>query len=281
MRKPKPTAKKNLRPLATITRQIHAEERASVFKIGKLLLEAKDQVKRGQWLPYLKQIGWEARTAQLYMAVASLAAKYETISHLDAAPTALFALTWVAEHNSDAVTVAVERLEKSVARKDPASVQRRTVMLSSLASKNPMLTEIALEGVHEAINQNCYGDPVRSEAMEAQARAIGGANPTTQEELEAVRAQHPIPDPSLPDIPPEDVGEPEPEPLPHQQELVDQFKEAIDALLPLAARSSATFAGIVAPFDLDMVANFLKQVADASRASERQDIARAVAEHLR
>jgi hypothetical protein len=47
--------------------------------------------------------------------------------------------------------------------------------------------------------------------------------------------------------------------------------------LPLAARPSATFAGLFAPDDLDMLANFLKQV---SAASERQAMAGKVAEHL-
>jgi hypothetical protein len=298
MRKPKPSAKKNRRPLADITRQIHAEERASVFKIGKLLIEAKDQLEHGMWLPYLKDIGWEARAAQLYMAVASLATKYENISHLDAALTALYALTWLEEN---AVPLAIERLKKSVARKDNASVQRRTVELSALAFENPKLSEIALEGMHEAINRDCDDDPVLSEAMQALASAIKEANPTTAEELEAIRAR-PLID-TLPDDPasaftvhvetdpkshvvevdeepepePDDVGDVEPERPPRYQELVDQFKGAIGALLPLAARPSATFAGLFAPDDLDMLSNFLKQVA---AASERQARAGEVAEHL-
>jgi hypothetical protein len=297
MRKPKPTAQKNHRPLAAITRQIQAEERSSVFKIGKLLIEAKDQLKHGDWLPYLKDIGWEARSAQLYMAVASLAAKYENISHLDAALTALFALTWVEEK---ALPLAIERLKKSVARKDSASLQRRMVELSSLAFENPKLSEIALEGMHEAINRNCDGDPVLSEAMAALASAIKEANPTTTEELEAIRARPLIVD-TLPDerastitvhvetepksrvvetvhvVEVDEHDDEEPERPPRHQELVDQFKGAIDALLPLAARPSATFAGLFAPDDLDMLANFLKQV---SAASERQAMAGKVAEHL-
>lgn len=283
MGKDKPTGKKNHRPLKAITREIHREERASVFKIGKLLIEAKDQLKHGEWLPYLRGIGWEARLAQMYMAVASLAAKYETISHLDAALTALFALTWVED---SVLPLAIERLKESVARKDNASAQRRTVELSPLASENPALNDIALEGVDEANNQNCYGDPVRSEAMKNLARAIEEANPSTAEELDAVRAKHPLPDPDgaiedevdrvvMPEDGADDVvdDEPEPQRLPREQELVDQFKEAIDALLPFAARPSATFAGIVAAHDLDMLANFLKQIA----ASKRQAAATVVA----
>jgi hypothetical protein len=54
---------------------------------GELLLEAKDQIPHGQWLPWLEQhCGVTPRAAQMYMRVAKYRAaielKYEDISHL-------------------------------------------------------------------------------------------------------------------------------------------------------------------------------------------------------
>jgi hypothetical protein len=54
---------------------------------GELLLEAKDQIPHGQWLPWLEQhCGVTPRAAQMYMRVATYRAaielKYEDISHL-------------------------------------------------------------------------------------------------------------------------------------------------------------------------------------------------------
>jgi hypothetical protein len=49
-------------------------------KAGELLIEAKDEVPHGQWLPWLQQVGVPTRTAQRYMQLARV--KYDTVSHL-------------------------------------------------------------------------------------------------------------------------------------------------------------------------------------------------------
>ena len=86
-------ARKNLRPLTAITADIYKSGRQNIFTIGKLLREAKAHFPHGKWLPYLKSIEWNERTAQLYMSVADLADKYESVSHLNASPGALYELT--------------------------------------------------------------------------------------------------------------------------------------------------------------------------------------------
>ena len=64
-----------------------------VINIGNLLLEAKEQLKHGEWLPWLKaNFGSSIRSAQNYMAAARFAAKYATVAHLRLRPTALYLL---------------------------------------------------------------------------------------------------------------------------------------------------------------------------------------------
>ena len=61
---------------------------------GELLLEAKDQIPHGQWLPWLEQrCGVTPRAAQMYMRVAkhraAIELKYEDTSHLTIADAPL------------------------------------------------------------------------------------------------------------------------------------------------------------------------------------------------
>jgi hypothetical protein len=65
----------------------------NVLRIGALLLEAKAQVKHGEWLPWLEaQTGFSERTAQNYMAAARFATKYATVADLKLRPSALYHL---------------------------------------------------------------------------------------------------------------------------------------------------------------------------------------------
>jgi hypothetical protein len=50
---------------------------------GKKLIEAKELLGHGKWLPWLKDVGINPRTAQRYMQLAQIPdAKYVTVSHL-------------------------------------------------------------------------------------------------------------------------------------------------------------------------------------------------------
>jgi Protein of unknown function (DUF3102) len=69
------------------------------------------------------------------------------------------------------------------------------------------------------------------------------------------------------DDPPPVPSEPTPSPSVREAALAEQFRDAVTALVKLAARPSKTFAGVVPANDLDMVANFLKQVASKEKAS--------------
>jgi hypothetical protein len=298
-------------------------ERANIFVIGKLLLEAKEQAGHGTWLRYLKSIGWSDRNAQLHMSVARLAAKYETVADLNAAPTALYQLAWLeedqekkvkdlAEDKSDddevarcvrgaieldtaVLPLAIERLRASVARGDNAEQQRQAVVLTSMAQLNPGIGDVALEGASKAINHNCFGDTARYKSMEDQAQAILKANPKTKEELKAIIDKHPILMPGgkvkQDDLAIDDSGVIIDDGSDAYKDLeaqaceareaaerdvtvtVERFDEACDALLELAATPSEVLTvSTIDEGDLDMLGNFLKQVAASKRKRAAPDL---------
>jgi hypothetical protein len=57
--------------------------------------------------------------------------------------------------------------------------------------------------------------------------------------------------------------QPKPNPKPRQAALQDQFRTAFDTLQSLSTKPAHTFAGIVPPGDLEMLSNFLRQIACA------------------
>lgn len=257
---------KNRRPIATITADIHKTDRQYVFALGKLFREAKAQLEHGEWLPYLKEIEWPPSTVRLYMDVDALAAKYLTVAHLKAAPTALYQLTWLDEKHPDAVPLAIERLKKSVARKDSAAKQKRVVVLSPDAKAYPGLTEIALEGMSDAINTSCFGDEARSKSMAEQAQAIIKANPKTEEELSKICADHPIVLPTGMTLD-ADVDDEPPSIVPDEDIADDpEFVKAIQTILDRMPQDQIV-KGLIAP-DLLQAADFLKSLAQRLRGDD-------------
>jgi hypothetical protein len=258
-------SKKNARPLSKITAEIHRADRQSLVTIGRLLTEAKQQLDHGQWLPYLKDLHWTARTAQLYMSVAALVTKYEAIAHLEAAPSALYALVWVAENHDGAMPSAIERLEKSVEEHASAHEQRQAVYLAVIARRyDKPLTDIALKGIFDAEQRGDLRDPKAFDAAMGRVKAIADANPKTVEELDAIVTKATVTHPSIfvGDEPTEDDDDKER----HDEEpsFGDQFVEAVEALKDLAAKPAVSFAGLADAGELDMLGNFLKQVAAAT-----------------
>lgn len=256
---------KNRRPIASITADIHKTDRQYVFALGKLFTEAKAQLEHGEWLPYLKEIEWPPSTVRLYMDVYALAAKYPTVANLKAAPTALYQLTWLDEKHPDAVPLAIERLKKSVARKDSAAKQKRVIVLSPDAKAYPDLTEIALEGMSDAINMSCFGDEARSKSMAEQAQAIIKANPKTEEELSKICADHPI---LLPTGLSLDADDDEPPSIVPDEDVADdpEFIQAIQTILDRMPQAQIV-KGLIAP-DLLQAADFLKSLAQRLRGDD-------------
>jgi hypothetical protein len=74
-------------------------ERNNLFVIGTLLIEAKDKVAHGDWLPWLaKNFGRSVSTAYNYMSAARYLVKFPTVGNLKLAPDAIY---WLARDHFD------------------------------------------------------------------------------------------------------------------------------------------------------------------------------------
>ena len=63
-----------------------------IIEIGKNLIEVKQSIGHGNWLPWLEaEFGWSQRTAYNFMGVADKF-KFATVANLDIAPKALYLL---------------------------------------------------------------------------------------------------------------------------------------------------------------------------------------------
>ncbi|MGD0533506.1 MAG: DUF3102 domain-containing protein, partial [Methyloceanibacter sp.] len=87
-------------------------ETADILTIGTLLVEAKAQVKHGEWLPWLKQeFSMSERSAQNYMKAAQFVDKNEIVADLKLSPSALYLLSgdsyWADEYGRRDATDAV------------------------------------------------------------------------------------------------------------------------------------------------------------------------------
>lgn len=72
------TIRGTLRMIGTYER----ETARCAISVGQMLLEAKQAVKHGEWLPFLREAGIGEWTAQRYMALAGSGFKYDTVTDL-------------------------------------------------------------------------------------------------------------------------------------------------------------------------------------------------------
>jgi hypothetical protein len=90
--------RRNRRPLDDIAADIHKLQRSSLFAIGDLLIEAKEQLlDHGEFLPWLEgHFEWSEDTAENYMGASRLAAKFRNIRNLKLAKTTIYELVELA-----------------------------------------------------------------------------------------------------------------------------------------------------------------------------------------
>src|SRR5262245_35755711 len=122
------------RSLDAIATDIHKNECANVFQIGKLLIEANDQCEHGQWLDWVKrEFEWSPDTAENYMNVARLAAKLRTVRNLKVPARTLYAL---AHLKDEVVPDALAKLEAAAKKGRVTTAQgRKIIELAELRSE--------------------------------------------------------------------------------------------------------------------------------------------------
>jgi hypothetical protein len=296
--------KPNTRPLDTIADNIHRLERRNIFDIGDLLIEAKSQCEHGEWLDWLSdEFDWSVDTAENYMRVAEMGAKFRNIRNLKLGKTTLYALAGEAEEHLHSI---VDELAKHATQARLKSCDAERVIdigigrhmagdlpdaalaklarlddsapwyqkaVSALREHNPETDEHASEIV-TAISMEYYlgtpqvADDERSCDPEARRRAQDEA----EREAESILAGDP---PVLP----ASVAPPEPKKLGPASLWAgtETFDRAVRDLLDLSTKPAARFVGVFPPADLQKVSDFLLAVTVADKAKAKPDISPTVA----
>jgi hypothetical protein len=282
--------RKNERSLDTIADDINQLERANIFDIGGLLIEAKAQCEHGQWMPWLEtEFAWSADTAERYMKVARLGEKFRTVRNLKLAPTTLYRL---ADHeNEDDLPAIIDELEKHATKKSLKPREAERVIRVGIGRRRfgdrPDATLVHLVELDENIGEAWYENAVA---------ALKDRNPETDEDAngivekiewdalvdkidwsksEAARERRrdevkyetdDILDGSPPDLPPPTTP-PEPQKIGADSDWAEQepFNQAVKTLLELRAKPISRFVGTFSSADLNEVSAFLMAVAAANK----------------
>jgi hypothetical protein len=106
------------RTLNQIAGDIHRHERASIFEIGALLIEAEEACDHGQWYAWLKrEFDWSLSTAANYMWAAKLAAKSPTVRDLNVPARIIYRLAhYLTDPKLPAMLTALEAAMKETGR---------------------------------------------------------------------------------------------------------------------------------------------------------------------
>jgi hypothetical protein len=282
--------RKNVRSLDTIAVNINQLERGNIIDIGDLLLEAKSQCERGDWLNWLHgEFDWSVDTAERYMGVAGLNAKFRSLRNLKIAATTLYALVYQEEDDLPAIIGELAK-HASKTRLSPRDARRvikigigrrrygdhpdATLMqlleldrfsheswcekaVAALVEREPDTDESARLLVDEVVAEQ--------KAEEAEIKD----DDTEQEEVESIL------DGAPPDLPPS-ITPPEPQKFGADTEWEgrESFADAVTALLDLRTKPVGRFVGRFSPSELREVADFLLAIASsaAPRSAEHDEI---------
>ena len=196
------------RSIETITGEILDAKRAggeAILTIGRCLIEAKDMLSHGEWLPWLtEKVEFSPRTAQNFMRLAREWSNTQTLADLGASKAlALLALppeerdTFLEEHN--VVDMSARQLEQAIKERDEALAaaehaaadQRAAEQARDKMAEDMRLLNARLSGAREEREQ-AIQDITRLEAelAEVKARPVEVAVETVvdQEAIDKARA---------------------------------------------------------------------------------------------
>jgi Protein of unknown function (DUF3102) len=261
---------------------------SGMLEIGRLLNEAKDLVKHGQWLLWLRRYSaLPERSAQNYMKAATfvgeLLAKYETVSYLELAylnPKAIYALQ-TGKYSDEivervlAAAAAGQRHINEADVKEIAKVGAKAAILKGIEADQK--AEAEDEAAHLLARAQAAGfETVAAwdatiEADRAEQEAAWEARQAEAEraaERERAKAEAILdggPDPDLPQTP---------EPVAASPEVfhVTTFESAIDRLRSIMTKPLSTFAAVkISPSDIEQITAFLQEV--AKQIAEKRRVA--------
>jgi hypothetical protein len=284
------TKPQNIRPLDVIADDINKLERGNIFDIGDLLLEAKAQCEHGEWLSWLHAEfeSYSVDTAERYMKVARLSAKFRSVRNLKLAATTLYELT---DHdNGDDLQAIIKELAKHATKKRLKPLEAERVIgigigrrrfgdrpdatLLQLIELDPYSGETWYETAVSALQErnpetaeaaNSIVDDVQAEHLAAEREAEKAEDDMDDDEVddEAAEIERILGGPA-PDLPPAAA------PSQLQKfgdgtdwEGVGSFCGAVAALQWLLTKPAKRFVGQFTKAELHKVAEFLLAVAAA------------------
>jgi hypothetical protein len=247
----------NRRPLKTIAAEIRTKlkrEAVDVIEIGALLAEAREQLKHGEWLPWIEaEFDLSARTATRYLNVHDFARAQPKSAKMSDLKLDASALVTLAESDWKGVD---KQAVKEVLQK------AKTEWISNRSAQNQINARRPLPAPPPPSDD-------KGPDAELPDEATGEGEPPPDE---APYEEEPSPDDDRP--PPT----PPPGLTPRQVSQLRQFEEAARTLLGLAAKPSREFAAAdMVGFDLETIADFLRQVAkEKAKAGEAADQPQAI-----
>jgi hypothetical protein len=239
------TPKRRLSAIAADLRKALRREATDIVDIGRLLVEAKEQVAHGDWLPWLqREFSLSERSAQKYMRAHRFVTEYESDSYFNLSQSALY---WLSEPRQDFFSPTTVKAILQEAK------HRRIDEDEALAIASRLESETEETKTEETETEEA--DATQRDAAEA----------------ETILASAP------PDLPPPPPERSPPPPQPENMLLLDEaqtsFEQAIETLKDLAAKPAAKFIDVVAADELATVLDFLNTVAtQAQHRAKRRGV---------
>ncbi len=177
--------KAELRPIGTITAEIliyKSQAGSAILEIGKRLIEAKDQMEHGDWLPWLKTVDFSERAAQRFMKLAREYSNPTLVSDLGATK-ALILLALPEEERetfaeeTDAPHISADELRAAVQAKTEAENQAKGWELKyQQAQRRKEDADVELASLREALKkEQSRPQEVAVQTVDASAEQIAKA----------------------------------------------------------------------------------------------------------
>ncbi len=164
--------KREINSITTDLQNAMKREASNIIAIGKLLIEADEQLDYGEWMPWLENnFGSSISTAGNYMAAAKFAAKFPSVANLKLRPSALYLLGHDLDEDDLDDCLFDDKAVKAIlkaAETKPISADQARDIAEALKPKpplQPLLTaeeradQLAAEATQEDIDDILDGPP--------------------------------------------------------------------------------------------------------------------------
>jgi len=278
--------RKNVRSLDTIAVNINQLERGNIIDIGDLLLEAKSQCERGDWLKWLTcEFDWSVDTAERYMGVAALNAKFRSLRNLKIAATTLYALVY---QEQDDLPAIIDELAKHASKTRLSPRDARRVIKIGIGRRqhgdhpDATLVQLAeLNGWSQAWHEKAIAallerEPDTDDSARLLVSEVAAAYEAEEAQIKddaAEQEAESILDGTPPDLPPS-ITPPEPQKFGADTEWEgrESFADAVTVLLGLRTKPIGRFVGRFSPSELREVAEFLLAIASGAAPRSAENI---------